>query len=193
MADTWVREADIAEQTRVRKLAPTESEYVGRPGYERKYREDGSYTWRYRFRPNEGGRLTREASEVGEHMAPFVQADAERHAKRQAKIPKVKLKDKDGRVRYLEPGLADATARKNGWSHAWDVGGNRIEVGLEGMLWRLVAGQWEPTGRWCTSRPFGHSPRPKRGKADGSFKCSGMLRDPDWNLWEARGRKWVRL
>ena len=193
MADTYIREPELAEMRKARSLMPGEDQYVGKKGYARKYREDGSYEWRYRFQPNEGGRLTREAHEVGEHIAPFVRADHERHTKLQAKVPKVRLKDHNGQVRYLEPGLADATARRNGWSHAWVAGGNRVEVGIEGMLWRELSDGWEPLGRWCITRPNDWAQVPTRGKADGSFRCSGVLRDPDWNLWEASGRKWVRL
>lgn len=65
-----------------RTLLPTEADFKGKKGYRRRYRKDGSYTWRYRFKPNENGKLTKEAVEVGERMRGFNVAEMERQSAR---------------------------------------------------------------------------------------------------------------
>lgn len=77
-----LKTSDLQEIGRTNALKPKESDFIGKKGYRRYYRKDGSYSWRYKFAPNDGhGRLTKEATEVGEMMKPYQRADIERAAK----------------------------------------------------------------------------------------------------------------
>ena len=194
MPDTRIGRAELDAKRAIRRKHGTgEEPYIGKRGHYRKYREDGSYTWGYRFQPNEGGRLTREARHVGEAEGPQIRAEAEYHSATQAGLPRVALKDAHGAVQYVDPGLAEATARRNGWNHAWRVGGNRVEVGIDGMLFREIAGRWDPTGRWCIGTPNDWSKPPKGGRKDGSMICRGIQRDPSGVPWRGIGDSWEMI
>lgn len=148
----------VSDVAKCQSLLPREAEFIGKKGYRRTYREDGSYEWRYRFQQNDGDRnhtkRTKAGHEVLERMRPFMSADAERHAKMQAKEERVTLRDRDGGMRVVSAGLADDAARRNGWSHGWRARGNRVESGAKGMLFRLVAGEWEGLGVYCLGVPL---------------------------------------
>ena len=148
-AGTGITKREVDEKARIAKLKPTEAEFIGRPGYSRKYRKNGSYKWKYDFTPNDGhGKLTREAEEVGDMMTPFNDAATEHQAAVQGRAPKAALRDASGTVQYVDPPIADATAARNGWRHHWRAGGLQLERGLQGgQLFRRLSGGWEPTGR----------------------------------------------
>jgi hypothetical protein len=172
-------EQQVKEKAACEKLLPTEKDFAGRPGYSRKYRPDGTYEWKYSYRPNVDGKLTKEGGEVIERMKNFTRADSERHLKNQKKVDRAKMKDKDGGVRFVEASLADEAARRNGWSHALSGRRCRIETGPDGMLFKLEPRGWRPLGRWCLSRPFSQGKRPETGRKDGTMRPVGVQLDPD--------------
>ena len=185
MRDRHITSEQVAEIGRVQRLKPKESDLIGKRGYRREYREDGSYEWRYRFKTNDRGRPTKQALEVGEMMRPFQVADAERHLKNQAREERVALRDRDGHSHFLDPALADQTARQNGWSHRWRARGAAVECGTGGMMWRRARTGWEPLGVRCFGTPlFGGSARVSR---------RGLQWDPDGAPWRWNGTQWVEV
>lgn len=181
----------VAEMARCQALLPREAEYVGRKGYRRKYRPDGTYEWRYRFQQNDGSptntKRTAEGHQVLERMRPFMRADTERQAKLQKQQQIETMKDRDGQMRLVPAGLTDQAARRNGWSHVWRARGNRVETGAGGMLFRLLrcdGGGWEPLGVHCLGTPLrgGSATVPRRG----------IQYDPDGNPWRWIAGAWRR-
>lgn len=170
------------EYDRVSRLRPKESDFIGKPGYKRTYRKDGTYSWRYRYKPNHGeNRPTKESAEVWERMKPFVAADTARKLSRE-RPAKAVLRDQDGGVRYLDPALADKAARRNGWTHYWRAAGNRVERGIDGMLFRSAPRGWEPLGVRCLGAP---------ATAEAAAPLPSPQRDPFGNEWVAAGDGWV--
>lgn len=178
----------VKEIGRCQKLLPTESDFIGRKGYWRKPKDPadpgGAYEWGFRYRPNVRGKPTKTQQEMVQRMRPFMRADVERHAKLEAAKERVALKDKDGQVRLVDPGLADQAARRNGWTHSFRARGN-VEAGVGGMLWRrCVGGDWEPLGVTCLGTPIcGKAEVPRRG----------TQQDPDGNPWRYVAREWRRV
>jgi hypothetical protein len=162
----------------VQKKASQESDYKGKKGYWNKgSREDGTYQWGYKFKPNDNGKPTKEFNEVLEMQKPFIEADEARvHS---VPKPKVLLRDRDGGVRYIDPARADATAKKHGWSHVWRAGGIPVERGADGMLFRKLHDGWDPTGRY-TVGIFGEE-----------VPHDTTQRDPDGNVWTHTGEGWM--
>lgn len=177
----------VSEMARCQALLPREAEYVGRNGYRRRYRPDGTYEWRYRFQQNDGSptntKRTAEGHQVLERMRPFMKADAERQARLQKQHETATMRDAQGEVRLVPAGLTDQAARRNGWSHVWRARGNRVETGAGGMLFRWSAGAWEPMGVRCLGTPL-------RGSA--AVPRSGYQRDPDGNPWRWIAGAWRR-
>ncbi len=178
VGDHFAGPAELAEIRKANHLKPTEADFRGKKGYYRKYNSDGSYKWGYKYKPNDGGKPTKEGAMVLDMLRPGMKADAERNEKAQAAIPRVRLKDQDGGIHYVEASQADAVARSTGRSHDWRAGGVRVERGLDGMLFRLIAGKWEPTGQLQLG--FRGQQCPRRG----------MQRDPDGNVWAWKSRAW---
>ena len=164
---------------KTRRLLPTEADVIsvlGMKGHKRKYRKNGSYTWTHDLRPNDHGKLTREASGVKELMSPFQKADVERHSALESTTPRERLRDGNGNIQYVEPHLVKTTVQRAGWHAHIKVGGSvKIERGDGGMLWRSIQGKWEPTGKLQLG-------------IDGK-ECAkiGVQYDPDGNPW-----RWVR-
>lgn len=178
----------VREVGRCQALLPRESEYVGKPGYERKVMPDGSYKWRYKFQQNDGQRIgtkrTREGNEVLERLKPFIRADTERHLKLAAREEQVALRDQDGGTRLVSAGLADQAARRNGWSHRWRARGNPVKSGVDGMQFRLIRDEWEPLGVYCLGEPIvGPKHVPRRG----------IQHDPDGAPWRFVAGRWRKV
>lgn len=180
MSDRHYGPEHVADLAKNEKLKPKEEHFIGRKGYERKYRPDGSYKWRYKFKPNDQGKETREGAMVKEMLRPWQRAEAERSAKNQAMVERVAQRDRDGQIHYVDAALADATARKAGRSHAWRAGGVRAERGIDGMWFRLIRDEWEPTGRLEIKTCGKRCPR------------GGIQRDPDGNRWAYFAGAWRR-
>jgi hypothetical protein len=166
-------EADTLEKATNRvRHSPREQDFIGRKGYRRTYSADGKkYTWRYRDTPHA----------VGEAMKPYWRAETERQDRKRAKQETVALRDKDGGIRRVDPSIADATARRQGWSLLPGYGGVQVERGADGMLWRRVAGQWWPTGKRCLGTPL-------RGRA--SISRGGVQHDPSGHPWRFIRGEW---
>jgi hypothetical protein len=176
----------VAEVGRCQALLPREADVIaalGEKGHRRKYRPDGTYEWSHPYTTNVGGKLTREAQAVHELMRPFSAADTARHARNQQKVERVALRDRDGQVSYMEPALADATADSTGRRHVWKTRGNPVERGAEGMLWKLVGGEWWPLGVRCLGTPLRGSARVPRG---------AIQHDPSGLPWAWRSGAWRR-
>jgi hypothetical protein len=124
----------VKEKGCIDELRPTESDFKGKPGYERYHvvqetvgdvvvREtevkgeapDGGYKWRYRFQQNEHGVPTREAGAVAEKLKPWMRADSERQLGLQAQMPRTALKDEAGSAHYVPEHLTETAERRNGW------------------------------------------------------------------------------
>lgn len=171
---------EVAEVGRVERLKPTEADFTGKPGHWRKYRADGTYEWGFKFRPNEDGKLTRDAEMVGEMFRPHNRAALEHQSLKKAAKPRETLRDGDGRVHFVDARLAPAAAARNGWHHHWRPRGNPVERGRGGMLWRW-AGRWEPLGVRCLGTPlFG-----RREVDEDSVQF-----DPDGEAWEHVDGEW---
>ena len=184
MTERVATKVHVAEIAKCQSLLPKEAHFAGRKGYYRHYRPDGSYEWGFKFRPNVRGRLTKIGGEVLECMLPFIKADTERHSRNEAKRHREKLRDASGGIRFVEPGLVDHTARRNGWSHVWRPRGVHVEAGLDGMLFRLVGSRWEATGVRCLGVPlFG-----EREVARSGIQC-----DPDGFPWRFVAGEWRRV
>lgn len=185
----------VADIGRCQSKLPREADFIGRKGYSRRYRPDGSYTWKWKFQQNDKGKRTRDGAEVLDRMTPFMKADTERHAKLQAKKERMRMRDRDGRVRLIEPALADRAAQTNGWSHVVSVSGSRVEGGVDGMLWKWIGGRdgWKPLGRWCMGTPWTPASRPPTGRRDGTMKPIGVQHDPDGNPWRWVADEWRRV
>lgn len=80
--DRVATNADVKAIGKSNRLKPKESDLIGKRGYKRHYREDGSYTWTYDYKPNDHGKPTREGAEAMELLRPSMRADAERLANR---------------------------------------------------------------------------------------------------------------
>jgi len=173
----------VADIGRCQSLLPREADFIGRKGYSRRFREDGSYSWRYRFQQNDRGKRTAAGHEVLERMTPFMRADTERHAKIEAKKPRAVLRDKSGRRRLIDPALADRAARENGWSHVSSGGASRVEGGVGGMLWKWLVREWWPLGVRCLGTPLKGSRRVSR---------KVIQYDPDGHPWRWIAGAWRR-
>jgi len=142
---------------------------------------NGRFQYAYEFKPNEGGKLTREAHEALEWMKPATDEGLRRSMSQQTARDRVRLRDTDGRSRIIDAALAEQTARRNGWSHVWRAGGLTVESGVEGdMLWRQVADGWEPTGRKTV------------GVLGEPADVTVVQFDPDGEPWTWNGSEWVR-
>ena len=171
MSDRVMTESGVREIRDVTRKKPKEADLIGKKGYKRTYRADGSYTWTYNFKPNDHGKVTRAGAEVAEMMKPFIAADTERHLRNTCNTPTVVLKDQDGKRQLVADHLAEAAVQRNGWRSGWRAGGVRVERGPRGMLFRLVAGRWEPTGKVQLGFPGKVCPR------------RGIQYDPEGGLW----------
>ena len=183
--------AHIEEGAKNRELLPLMSEFKGRPGYKEQAAKvwrtgvgfvDG-YETRYSFPPNRDGKLTKQASEVGEAMAPFNRAELERQARLQHALPKVRLKGHGG-FQYVDPDQADAVARRNGWRHERMPGRRcQVERGPQDMLFqrRLGSRDWAPLGVRCLGTPL-------RGTRKVSRR--GVQFDPDGRPWRFMAGEW---
>ena len=127
---TFSGNAEVKAIGKVQALKPTEDQFVGKQGYQRRYRKDGSYTWSYRWRPNINGVKTKEQKEVDALMQPFQRADSERVANLQGRRERIALRDSEGRRQYLEPDKLDHATRQNGWRHDWRGAGGMIKPEL---------------------------------------------------------------
>lgn len=180
-ASVTLTKADVKEKAALERLKPTEADFAGKPGYSRKYKPGGGYDWSYKFRPNEDGKLTNEAQEVGEMMSNFNRVSLEHQVKTQANVSRETLLDGNGRKQYVEAGMADAVARKNGWRSAWKPGGNLVERGSRMMLFRWIAGDWYPLGVRCLGTPLSGAARLPR---------TGLYRDPSEGVWRWKAGEW---
>ena len=142
---TFTTEAEVAEIARVQRLAPTEDDVKGKPGYSRTYREDGSYEWHYTHEQNDShGKLTSAGHEAQEMMQPFLEANTERMAARSVATPAVAMRDADGRTQFVRPEMADGVARRNGWRHKVVVRGRRSAVAMADGTYLSRSGQrWQ--------------------------------------------------
>lgn len=172
---------DVGTIAQANKLRPTESDFAGKKGFKRRYRKDGSYEWRYRYKPNDHGKVTREGAEVQEMLRPFQRADIERTARDQAKREKVNLRDANGALHAIDAPLADAIARQRGWTHARRSKRHRVERGVDGMLWQLDRVGWRPLGVRCLGTPIS-------GKR--TISKIGIQRDPSGNPWRWIAGEW---
>lgn len=122
------------------RLLPTEDQFIGKPGYERAYRPDGTYEWRYSYEQNDGrGRLTKEGEEASRMLAPFLSAEEER-ASRRPRPDVVRMQDANGATQYLRPEHAEVAAR-NGYRHKPHYGrGRTVLVARGGKLYRCIDG-----------------------------------------------------
>ena len=159
----------VAERGRIEKLKPKESDFMGKKGYRRKYNPDGSYQWRYRFKPNDGRKATREFNETVEMMRPFSRAAVELSSREQAKQPKVAMRDLNGNVQNIAPHLADKVAR-GGWRHAFMGRGTVTMVARAGVLWKMTRSGWRMV----------QAPK----------KREGLLSDPAGELWRHVSGRW---
>lgn len=175
-----ISKKDVAEKAAVQKKAMTEADFqtVNPAGHRRDYRPDGSYTWANNYQTNDGGKPTRVAHEINRGMAGFIEADGARVSAMQAKIDRVKMRDADGGIRYIEPGRAGDCATRNGWGHSWRAGGLTLMTGLDGMEFRAIRGAWEATGYALV-----------RGEKV-PIEPIGVQRDPDGNAWAYRDGEW---
>lgn len=155
----------------------------------------GKREWRLRVRTHDrNGQRTAEGKRLQGMMMPYVRSEAARArmlAGRQGGT--VPMRDQNGSVHHVPAHLEGHTAGR-GFHSASRPGGNRVERGAEGMLWRLSHGEWRPMGRWCTGTP---SARPARvfvgARRDGSVRCIGLQHDPDGAPWRALDGRWVPL
>ena len=187
-------QAEVDEVGRCERLRPQMSHFEGRKGYSRKYRfnADGTpmlnsrgehkYEAVYKYKSNEKGKLTKEAHEVIEMMAPFTQADTQRFARRTSNQPRARLLNHRGEVVTVPADKADSTARSNGWRHHASYGGGvSVERGADGMLFRWIAGGWEASGNIGNLTEFKAANRQR------------VYRDPAGDFWAWLDRAWRKL
>lgn len=159
---------EVLKQTREgNRAGAQEKDFQGLPGYSRRYRKDGSYEWRYRFRPNAYGRPTKEAERVRDLMLPSFKVGT----KRAALMAQA--------AAAAGPALVDTDA-ENGWSQTRRTGGCPVERGVDGMLFRLLAGKWWPLGVRCLGTPL----------VDAGPLRSPQ-RDPAGNVWWLEDEEWL--
>jgi hypothetical protein len=96
---------------------------------------------------------------------------------------KVAMRDADGNIQLVAPALAEKTARRTGWGHVWRAGGALVERGFDGMLFRLIGGEWEPTGLRCLGEPL---------SGTSEVTLLGVQRDPSGHPWYATNEGWER-
>lgn len=194
MRTQTMTQAQVDEAGRCHRLRPTEKDILAskelRKGHWRKHRTDGTYEWGCDYKTNEGGVLTKAANEFLAMMRPFSKADAERHAKNQAGMPRVALRNRSGGVDFMSPDVADATADQTGRSHLWRAKGSPTERGAGGMLFKWDGLAWWPTGRWCSGTPCTQTFRPKWGRKDGAMMGRGIQHDPDGCPWVWADGEW---
>lgn len=172
---------DVREVGAVARKLPREDWFIGKKGYRRTYRPDGTYTWEYRHRPNDGGKLTHAGAEGVEMLKPWLEASANRQAKVAARQEHVAMRSADGELVYVVPERADDAARRNGWRHHWRSRGSPVVAGPDGMFFRPGKQGWEPLGIRCFGQPL-------RGSATVSKR--GLQRDPDGRPWRWFCGRW---
>lgn len=186
--DISLSRSDLRARARVRKKAPDRAELNRMfPGCERieTNPRTGKQEWVIDVRTHErNGDMTRAGKKLDSAMRPYMAARTEQGRSMTSLLPKpVALKDGNGVRRLVQPHLADETARKHGWGSGERLGGNRVERGGGGMLWRLIHGHWEPLGVTCLSTPhIGHSVKPR-----------GLQYDPDGHPWRFVDARWRRV
>ena len=159
---------EVLKKTRESNRAGAqEKDFQGLPGYARRYRKDGTYEWRYRFRPNAYGRPTKEAERVRDLMLPSFKISTQRAALM-------------AQASAASAALVGSTTDADGWSRPSRVGGNPVERGVDGMLFRWSVRRWEPLGVRCLGTPlFDHGP------------LKSPQRDPDGHLWWGEEGEWL--
>lgn len=139
---------DVREIGRVQKKygvteKDLEAAFPGR--IKRKYRENGSYTWKLDIKTNDGyGNHTKDNQKIIDMMSPFWRADQERHGKLQARAERVALKDESGSAHFVPIERADDTAKRNGWRWRMPIRGQVVMRTFGGKLYRCVEGEWVP-------------------------------------------------
>lgn len=107
---------------------------------------NGRYKWRMPFKGSTGGKMSHDASLVGEMMGDFMRADSERQARNQSKVERLAVKDDAGSVHYLAA-EHEAAANRNGWHSPGRI---------VGLLAREVYGDFCPACDrlkvWCECR-----------------------------------------
>lgn len=180
--------ADLRARQRVRKLAPDRAELNRMfPGAERieTDKRTGKSEWVVDVKTHDSnGEMTRDGKKLDSAMRGYMKAKTEQGRALTGLLPTpVAVKDGDGVRRYIQPHLADEAARKHGWSSGDRPGGNRVERGPGGMLFRLLHGKWEPLGVTCLSTPHvGRSVKPR-----------GLQYDPDGHPWRKVEGRWRRV
>lgn len=145
MKTVAVTQERVAEKAKVERLNMTEAdaEAINPSGHKRTYRADGSYEWSNTWTPNDGhGNLTPTMNAISERIAPYIEAERSRQTAIQERIERVQLKDGDGRVQYVEPHMADATAARNGWRHRWT--GRATRTFRNGVWYVRDGREWRP-------------------------------------------------
>lgn len=141
--------AEVKEKAKCDALRATEKDVVaayGEERIERKFREDGNYSWRVKYQQNDNGTVTKDGHRMSELMMPWARADTERHARLNAQVERVAVKDDAGSVHYL-PVSQEHAAAANGW---------HSENRLIGVLARRVNGDFcercDRRRSWCECR-----------------------------------------
>lgn len=85
---------------------------------------------------------------------------------------KVELRHPEtGERRLVFEEMEETVGRKTGMTRRW-AKGLHVAAGPDGMLFRLVSGTWEATGRTCLGTPL-----------NGDGIATGVQRDPDGGTW----------
>lgn len=137
---------DFADAKRERDANQSQSDM--RSAFGEPIREGRSVRWSVDMRDRKNRGLLKEMT------APKRRVMIERSAKMNARA-KVKLVDRQtGQVHYPLAEDADYLGRRRNLHQPMRARGLPVERGPDGMLFRCVAGRWEPTGRKCLGIPI---------------------------------------
>jgi hypothetical protein len=165
--------ADFAEAGKVEGLRPSQTDM--RAAFGAPVDEGKSVRWSLDMRdPNA-------RSKYKELTAPHRRATIERSHKYNAR-KKVEIRSRvTGEKRLVFEEFEDVIGRKNGMARSLLGRGCRVARGPDGMLFRLVGGEWMATGRTCLGTPL---------DPQDSGLATGVQRDPDGGSWLCIEGEW---
>jgi hypothetical protein len=175
-------QSHVRSVAKSRQLSITHEEAKRMPGYRRLAKPDSrGNTWCVDWKPNEGGKKTRQACEIEERLAPQAREDTERNRRLCESLPRVAMRGPHG-VEQV-PMFQEREAVKQGFRSSRAIG-NRVEAGTRGHLFRFIAGSWYALGVNCLGARLDGKRR--------EVSRAVIYLDPDGYAWHFHKGDWVR-
>jgi len=142
--------ADLSELSKIAAAAPSKQDLLERFGHQG-YHEEPDGTWTL----DVSATRARDRADIADALKPQMGLEIERGAKTQAAMERTKVRRKDGVVVEVSPENERAVCEIMGSVPVISRhGGLKVERFDDGLLWRKVGAQWEPTGRCAFTPPL---------------------------------------